>query len=184
MSHEILLILLGVLLFGGILSGAPVSFVLLGAPFLVAILGVATGSFDLAFVNAFPSRAFGLLTNPIFVAVPLFVLMGSLLFETGLARSVYSGISPLLDRLLPGGLLHSNIVGGAILAACSGSSMACCAMLGSMALPEMERRGYERLLASGSVAAALPAGCIVTWSAAGQPPIVLLLARVDHETRL
>jgi tripartite ATP-independent transporter DctM subunit len=101
------------------------------------------------------------LTSFVLSAIPLFVLMGALLFETGLARTVYSGISPLLDRLLPGGLLHSNIVGGAILAACSGSSMACCAMLGSMALPEMERRGYDRTLATGSVAAAGTLGILI-----------------------
>jgi tripartite ATP-independent transporter DctM subunit len=101
------------------------------------------------------------LTSFVLSAIPLFVLMGSLLFETGRARPVYSGISPLLDRMLPGGLLHSNIVGGAILAACSGSSMACCAMLGSMALPEMERRGYERALATGSVAAAGTLGILI-----------------------
>jgi tripartite ATP-independent transporter DctM subunit len=101
------------------------------------------------------------LSSFVLSAIPLFVLMGALLFETGLARSVYSGISPLLDRLLPGGLLHSNIVGGAILAACSGSSMACCAMLGSMALPEMEHRGYDRQLATGSVAAAGTLGILI-----------------------
>lgn len=101
-------------------------------------------------------------------AIPLFVFMGTLLFETGLARSVYGGIYPLLDRVLPGGLLHSNIVGGAILAACSGSSMASCATLGAMAIPEMERRGYDTAIATGSVAAGGTLGILI-------PPSVVLI---------
>lgn len=101
-------------------------------------------------------------------AIPLFVFMGTLLFETGLARSIYAGISPLLDRLLPGGLLHSNVVGGAILAACSGSSLASTATLGAMAIPEMERRGYDVALAAGSVAAAGTLGILI-------PPSVVLI---------
>jgi tripartite ATP-independent transporter DctM subunit len=101
-------------------------------------------------------------------AIPLFVFMGTLLFETGLARSIYAGISPLLDRLLPGGLLHSNIVGGAILAACCGSSMASTATLGAMAIPEMERRRYDIALATGSVAAAGTLGILI-------PPSVVLI---------
>jgi C4-dicarboxylate transporter, DctM subunit len=108
------------------------------------------------------------MTTFVLSAIPLFVLMGTLLFETGLARVVYGGIYPLLDRLLPGGLLHSNIVGGAFLAACSGSSLACCATLGSMAMPEMERRGYDRSLAAGSVAAGGTLGILI-------PPSIVLI---------
>jgi len=101
-------------------------------------------------------------------AIPMFVFMGYLLFETGLSRRVYDGVSPLLSRLLPGGILHTNIVVGAAFAACSGSSVASAATIGSVALPEMERRGYERGIATGSVAAGGTLGILI-------PPSITLI---------
>ncbi len=101
-------------------------------------------------------------------AIPLFVFMGYLLFETGLSGRIYKGIYPLLNRLLPGGLLHSNIVVGAVFAACSGSSLASCATIGSVALPEMEALGYDRGIAAGSVAAGGTLGILI-------PPSITLI---------
>jgi tripartite ATP-independent transporter DctM subunit len=172
MSHEILLILLGVLLFGGILSGAPVSFVLLGAPFLVAILGAATGSFDLAFVNAFPSRAFGLLTNPIFVAVPLFVLMGSLLEKADIARRMMLTAGMLFGEHR-GGLAFAVIIVGALLAASTGVIGATILMLGMIALPAMLGANYSPRLASGVICASGSLGQII-------PPSILLILLSDQ----
>jgi len=77
--QEVLLIILTVCLLGGIISGLPVSFVLIGVPFLIAVTGAAFDIFDMAFLAAFPSRVFGLLTNPVIISVPLFVIMGGLL---------------------------------------------------------------------------------------------------------
>ena len=172
MSHEILLILLGVLLFGGILSGAPVSFVLLGAPFLVASLGAATGSFDLAFVNAFPSRAFGLLTNPIFVAVPLFVLMGSLLEKADIARRMMLTAGMLFGEHR-GGLAFAVIIVGALLAASTGVIGATILMLGMIALPAMLGANYSPRLASGVICASGSLGQII-------PPSILLILLADQ----
>ena len=77
--QEVFLILLTVCLLGGIISGLPVSFVLIAVPFLIAMVGALFDIFDLAFLAAFPSRVFGILTNPVIVSVPLFVIMGALL---------------------------------------------------------------------------------------------------------
>ncbi|MDP2931342.1 MAG: TRAP transporter large permease subunit [Chloroflexota bacterium] len=84
--------------------------------------------------------------------VPLFIFLGYMLMESGLAGRVYAGLEPLLNHI-PGGLLHTNIVVGALFAACSGSGMASAAAIGTVALPEMEKRGYPRSLSIGSVAA-------------------------------
>jgi tripartite ATP-independent transporter DctM subunit len=94
--------------------------------------------------------------------------MGYLLFESGLSGRIYAGIYPLMDRLLPGGLLHSNIVVGAAFASCSGSSLASCATIGTVALPEMEKRGYQRSIAAGSVAAGGTLGILI-------PPSISLI---------
>lgn len=172
MAHELLLILLGVLLFGGILSGVPVSFVLLGVPFLIAILGALTGTFDLAFIDAFPSRAFGLLTNPVFVAVPLFVLMGSLLEKADIAKRMMLTAGALFGEQR-GGLSYAVIIVGALLAASTGVIGATIFMLGLIALPAMLSANYSPRLASGVICASGSLGQII-------PPSILLILLADQ----
>lgn len=172
MGHELLLILLGLLLFGGILSGVPVSFVLLGTPFLVAVLGALLGAFDLAFIDAFPSRAFGLLTNPIFVAVPLFVLMGSLLEKAQIAKRMMLTAGALFGEQR-GGLSYAVIIVGALLAASTGVIGATIFMLGMIALPAMLSANYSPRLASGVICASGSLGQII-------PPSILLILLSDQ----
>ncbi|MFC3228979.1 TRAP transporter large permease subunit [Marinibaculum pumilum] len=172
MSHELLLLLMGLMLFGAILSGVPVSFVLLGVPFLVALLGAATGSFDLAFIDAFPSRAFGLLTNPVFVAVPLFVLMGSLLEKADIARRMMFAAGALFGEHR-GGLAYAVIIVGALLAASTGVIGATIFMLGLIALPAMLSANYAPRLASGVICASGSLGQII-------PPSILLILLADQ----
>jgi C4-dicarboxylate transporter DctM subunit len=102
-----------------------------------------------------------MLSNFVMVAIPLFILMGLIMSETGFAEYIFKKISPLLDRLLPGGLLQTNIMVGAIFAAFSGSSVATCATIGTVSLPEMEKRGYARSIAAGSVAAGGTLGILI-----------------------
>jgi C4-dicarboxylate transporter, DctM subunit len=146
-----------------IFSGMPIAF---GLGILAVGSLFLTFGTDMAMSLAF--IAWGSLANFIIVSIPLFVFMGYLLFETGLSKLIYAGIYPLLDRMLPGGLLHSNIVIGAAFAACSGSSLASCATIGSVALPEMEMRGYDRKVAVGSVAAGSTLGILI-------PPSITLI---------
>ncbi len=90
--------------------------------------------------------------NSTFSAIPLFIFMGFVLLESGLAARIYGGLEPLLGRL-PGGLLHTNIVVGALFASASGSSIAAATTIGAISLPEMEKRGYPFGVSVGSVGA-------------------------------
>jgi tripartite ATP-independent transporter DctM subunit len=148
-----------------------VTLIFLGVPIAFALGLVAVGS--LYYANPQLALALGHiswegLSSFVLCAIPMFIFMGYLLFESGLSARIYAGIYPLLDRLLPGGLLHSNIVVGAAFAACSGSSLASCATIGTVALPEMEKRGYERSIAAGSVAAGGTLGILI-------PPSISLI---------
>ena len=84
------------------------------------------------------------------VAVPLFVLMGEIILRSGVSKRFYGGLSRLMYRVR-GGLAQSNIVGCAIFAAISGSSTATALTIGTVALPEMRRRGYADELTLGTL---------------------------------
>jgi TRAP-type mannitol/chloroaromatic compound transport system permease large subunit len=72
---------LGLFLAAGIslLAGFPVAFTLAGVALIFALLGIMTGTFDPAFLSAFPSRVFGIMSNQTLIAVPVFVFMGVML---------------------------------------------------------------------------------------------------------
>lgn len=108
----------------------------------------------LAFVTWASLKSYGL------AAVPMFVFMGELIFRGGLSQRVYAGIAPLMDRF-PGGIMHSNIAAGAVFAAASGSSLASTATIGTLALPEMDARGYSRQIAKGSILAGGALGILI-----------------------
>ena len=82
-------------------------------------------------------------------ALPLFIWMGEILFRTKLSEEMFRGLSPWL-QWLPGRLMHVNVVGCGIFAAVSGSSAATCATIGKIALPELEKRGYDKGMSLGS----------------------------------
>ena len=85
-------------------------------------------------------------------AIPLFILMAEILQESKLSLRVYRGLSTLVSWM-PGGLLQTNIAGCAVFAAISGSSIATAASIGSVALPQLGQRKYDRRLSAGSLAA-------------------------------
>ncbi|MFC2013664.1 TRAP transporter large permease subunit [Chloroflexota bacterium] len=87
---------------------------------------------------------------------PLFVLMGEILFQAGLAGRGIEAIDKLLGRL-PGRLSLLSVASGVLLAALTGSSMASCAVLGSLLVPEMEKRGYKKTMTIGPI---LGSGCL------------------------
>ena len=84
--------------------------------------------------------------------IPLFVLMGEVLFHTGLALKVIDGIERLV-RQVPGRLAVVAVVAGTVFSAISGSTIATTAMLGSLMLPVMLSRGYNPVLATGPIMA-------------------------------
>jgi tripartite ATP-independent transporter DctM subunit len=91
-----------------------------------------------------------LITSFTLVAVPLFVLMGALLFRSGLALKVFDALDALLGRL-PARLCYLTVAGSTAFSTLTGSTLANTAMLGSLMVPEMERRGYARHMAIGPV---------------------------------
>ena len=106
--------------------------------------------------------------------VPMFILMGSLFFHTGLAVRVFDGIEVMFGRL-PGRLCYLTVAGGALFATLTGSSMANTAMLGSLMVPEMQRRGYKKKMAMGPVLGSGSLAMIIPPSSLG----VLLAAIAD-----
>ncbi|MCC7275295.1 MAG: TRAP transporter large permease [Alphaproteobacteria bacterium] len=94
------------------------------------------------------------------VAIPMFILMGEIILETGVSRRFYRGLSTLLARA-PGGLAHANVLGCAMFSAISGSSVATALTMGKVAMPELRRRGYDLGLTTGSLAAGGTLGILI-----------------------
>ncbi len=94
------------------------------------------------------------------VSLPLFVLLGELLLRSGLAERMYESLARWLSWL-PGGLMHSNIAACALFAATSGSSVATAATVGTVALPQASRFGYNERLFLGSLAAGGTLGILI-----------------------
>jgi len=92
------------------------------------------------------------LTSFSLTPIPLFVLMGEILFHTGLALKVIDGVERLITRV-PGRLAVVAVVAGTVFSAISGSTIATTAMLGSLMLPVMLQRGYHPKLATGPIMA-------------------------------
>lgn len=98
-------------------------------------------------------------------AIPLFILMAEIMQESRLSLRVYRGLSKLVAAI-PGGLLQTNIVGCALFAAISGSSVVTAASIGRVALPELLRRNYDKPLSAGSIAAGGTLGILIPPSIA------------------
>ncbi len=93
-------------------------------------------------------------------ALPLFVWMGEILFRTRLSEDMFKGLSPWMARL-PGGLVHTNIVGCTVFAAVSGSSAATLTTVGRMSIPELRRREYPEHMIIGTLAGAATLGLMI-----------------------
>jgi tripartite ATP-independent transporter DctM subunit len=93
-------------------------------------------------------------------ALPLFIWMGEILFRTRLSEEMFEGLSPWLSKV-PGRLMHTTILGCGVFGSVSGSSAATCATIAKVALPELNRRGYDEKLAIGSLATAGTLGILI-----------------------
>ncbi|MBL8673761.1 MAG: TRAP transporter large permease [Rhodospirillales bacterium] len=96
----------------------------------------------------------------ILIAIPLFVMLGEILLRAGIATRVYAAIAQWLSWL-PGGLMHANIGSCALFAATSGSSVATAATIGTVAIPEIRKRGYDEPLFLGTLAAGGTLGILI-----------------------
>jgi tripartite ATP-independent transporter DctM subunit len=94
------------------------------------------------------------------IALPMFIWMGEILYRTRLSEDMFRGLSPWMARL-PGGLVHTNIVGCTVFAAVSGSSAATLTTVGKMSIPELRRRNYPENLVIGTLAGAATLGLMI-----------------------
>ncbi|PHS04242.1 MAG: hypothetical protein COA78_16875 [Blastopirellula sp.] len=114
-------------------------------------------------------------TDFLLIAIPMFVMLGEILLRAGITERMYDGIVKWLGWL-PGGLMHSNIGSSALFAATSGSSVATAATIGTVAIPQIEKRGYNEPLFLGTIAAGGTLGILIP------PSINLILYGLLTET--
>ncbi len=156
---------------------------LLGAGVWVGFSLMGVGLISLTLFRDMPVGTFlafdiwNSLNTPELVALPLFILMGEILYHTRLSESVFRGLSPWIGWV-PGRLLHTNVIGCTLFAAVSGSSAATTATIGRMTLSELKRRGYDDGLAMGSLCGAGTLGFLIP------PSIILILYGVLSETSI
>ena len=93
-------------------------------------------------------------------ALPMFVWMGEILYRTRLSEDMFRGLAPWMARL-PGGLVHTNIVGCTVFAAVSGSSAATLTTVGKMSIPELRKRDYPERMVIGTLAGAATLGLMI-----------------------
>jgi tripartite ATP-independent transporter DctM subunit len=149
---EILSVALVVAVCAALLAGYPVAFTLGGVSLAFAAIGHVAGVFDFAFLGAFPQRVFGVMTNEVLLAIPLFIFMGVMLERSRIAEDLLETMGRLFGPLR-GGLGISVAIVGMLLAAAKGVVGATTVTMGLIVLPAMLRFGYDKRLAAGIVAA-------------------------------
>jgi tripartite ATP-independent transporter DctM subunit len=154
-----------------IMAGFPVAFTLAGMALLFAAFGTVTGHFDPVFLEAFPNRVFGIMTNETLIAVPVFVFMGVMLERSRLADELLRALAQVMRRI-PGGLGLAVMVVGALMAASTGIVGATVVTMGLLSLPTMLKQGYRAEVATGTICAAGTLGQII-------PPSIVLILLAD-----
>ena len=154
-----------------VLSGFPVAFSIAGTAIIFAFLGWSLGVLNISLLGAMSQRIFGLLTNGVLIAIPLFVLMGAVLEKSRIAEEMLDTMGRSFGRLR-GGLGISVVLVGMLLAASTGIVGATVVAMGMIALPTMLRSGYDPRFASGLVCASGTLGQII-------PPSTLLIILSD-----
>lgn len=147
----------------GFLLGTVLAFMFIGVPVALAFLAANIigaiyfmgGSGDLATqmsrgIGQLVQNAIPTVTTFNLMPVPMFLLMGEIFFHTGLAARMFAAIDQLMGRI-PGRLSFVTVAGGTAFATLSGSSMGSTALLGSLMVPEMEKRGYKKHMAIGPI---------------------------------
>lgn len=152
--------------------GVLVVLLLLRMPIGISLIAVSFGGI---WVTVGIRPAWGLLVNVPYdfaakwtlSAIPMFLLMGYVCFHAGLTKGLFEACKVWLVRL-PGGLALASIFASSGFAAVTGSSIACAAAMGRIAVPQMVENKYDPALATGSIAAAGTLGALI-------PPSILLI---------
>lgn len=154
-----------------IIVGCLFALMLTGTWLSIALFG--TGIIALTFLGkggmayVLESVLFNSVASYSLVAIPLFVLMGEILIESGCSKQIFQGVKKIL-RPFPGGMLHANIVACSIFAACSGSSTATTVAVGGVTRPELEKQGYFKNIILGSISAGGTLGVLI-------PPSIMMI---------
>ncbi len=162
-----------------ILIGMVMFFMAMGVPvaltfITVNVIGALVFMGDVAGWTQIVDNSTDLITRFTLGPVPMFIMMGALFFHTGLAIRVFNGLDVLFGRL-PGRLCYLTVAGGTMFSTLTGSSMANTAMLGSLMVPEMQRRGYNQRMSMGPILGTGGLAMIIPPSALG-----VLLASVAN----
>lgn len=151
----------GTILIGGLIMAMGVGLPVALGFFLINIIGVFLFMSGYRGIEQMIANATVAVSNYSLAPVPLFLVMGSLFFHSGLARRVLDGIDVMIGRL-PARLSYLTVTSGTVFAALSGSSLANTGMLGALMVPEMTKRGYKKhmsmgpILGSGGLAVIIP----------------------------
>lgn len=165
----------GVLMFPAVVAtlmmGFPVAFTLSGVALIFAAGGAAFGLIQSEMLPVIPGRIYGIMTNQVYVAIPLFVFMGVVLERSHIAEDLLQTLGLLFGRMR-GGLGLSVIFVGALLAASTGVVGATVVTMGLLSLPVMLRAGYDPRLASGIICSSGTLGQVI-------PPSTVLILLAD-----
>ncbi len=148
--------------------GFPVAFTLAGSSILFAFISLWLGFIDMGLLAAVPQQIFAIMTSKVLVAIPPFVFMGVMLERSRIAEELLENMGRIFGTM-PGGLVFSVTIVGALLAASTGIVGATVVTMGLLSLPTMMRNNYDRPLALGTIAASGTLGQIIP------PSIVLIL---------
>ncbi len=136
-----------------------------------AAIGFVTNTFDTSYLNAMPSRLYGILTNQTLIAGPLFIFMGIVLEKSRVAENLLTAMAVLMGRFRSG-MAISVVLVGMLLAASTGIVGATVVTMGLLSLPSMLKRGYSPSFATGAICATGTLGQII-------PPSIALVLLGD-----
>lgn len=171
MSAEFLPLFLFLAVCALLMLGYPVAFTLAGTALAFAAGGILAGVFDPGFLSALPGRVFGTMNNTTLIAVPLFILMGTILEKSRIAEELLGSMARVFSGVR-GGLGISVVIVGMFLAASTGIVGATVVTMGLLSLPSMLRAGYSPALATGTICATGTLGQII-------PPSIALVLLGD-----
>ena len=149
---EVLAVLMVAAVIAALMAGYPVALTLAGVSLAFALLGDALGAMSFNILGALPQRVFGIMTNEVLLAIPLFIFMGVMLERSRIAEDLLETMGRLFGSVR-GGLGFSVVIVGTLLAAAKGVVGATTVTMGLIMLPAMQRFGYDPRLAAGTVAA-------------------------------
>jgi len=151
-AGEIVAVLMVIAVCVALFAGYPVALTFAGVSLAFAAIGQLAGILNFSLLGALPARIFGIMTNEVLLAIPLFIFMGVMLERSRIAEELLETMGRLFGSL-PGGLGISVVLVGVLLAAAKGVVGATTVTIGLIMLPTMLRHGYDARLATGTVAA-------------------------------